>query len=99
FACPICWELLSRPVTLMCGHTACEACVALHFKSRTEGAGGRNAPITCPAGCQRDLVPALPEVNTLLSTQLIQCFPEESRARAAAVKGNQTVVDEVRGLN
>ncbi|CAM9963200.1 unnamed protein product, partial [Phaeothamnion confervicola] len=55
FKCPICWEMLARPVTLMCGHTACEVCVAQHFKTQIHRAaagpfGGGGAAAGAGAG-------------------------------------------------
>eukprot|EP00035_Acanthoeca_spectabilis_P001465 m.80274 g.80274 ORF g.80274 m.80274 type:complete len:324 (-) comp10889_c0_seq1:192-1163(-) len=47
--CAVCLDNLLDPVTLSCGHTGCEMCVAAWFSSVLQSArGGR---LRCPAGC------------------------------------------------
>ncbi|CAN0357599.1 unnamed protein product, partial [Ectocarpus sp. 13 AM-2016] len=36
FQCNICWEMLARPVTLACGHTACESCMAKYLRAQAQ---------------------------------------------------------------
>lgn len=54
FQCNICWELLARPVTLACGHTACESCMAKYLRAQAQAQAQignlRVNRIACPAG-------------------------------------------------
>ena len=54
FQCNICWELLARPVTLVCGHTACESCMAKYLRAQAQAQAQignlRANRISCPAG-------------------------------------------------
>lgn len=54
FQCNICWELLARPVTLVCGHTACESCMAKYLRAQAQAQAQignfRANCISCPAG-------------------------------------------------
>jgi hypothetical protein len=99
FTCPICWELLSGPVTLLCGHTACESCVAQYFKAQQDQG---NAQITCPcpAGCQRRLPVVLPGVNTCIAGLLQQHFGADAvQERKQATEEHSELVSEMRNRN
>ncbi|CAN0424354.1 unnamed protein product, partial [Ectocarpus sp. 13 AM-2016] len=52
FQCNICWEMLARPVTLACGHTACESCMAKYLRAQAQAQAQignlRANRISCP---------------------------------------------------
>uniref|UniRef100_A0A8D0BX56 Uncharacterized protein n=1 Tax=Salvator merianae TaxID=96440 RepID=A0A8D0BX56_SALMN len=41
--CPICWEYLTDPVTLDCGHNFCQSCITEHYEK-----GAQTGKLTCP---------------------------------------------------
>ncbi|KAH9897001.1 hypothetical protein C8Q73DRAFT_437392 [Cubamyces lactineus] len=45
-ACPVCFEKVSRPVTLTCGHTWCKDCLVSYLKSSVDN---KSFPLTCLA--------------------------------------------------
>jgi len=73
FNCPVCTELLYKPITIPCGHTFCEYClaVALSYQLR--------CPM-CRAPCTLGISQL--KVNVLLSAIIKQSFPDQSNKRA-----------------
>lgn len=68
--CGICWELLARPVTLDCGFSFCESCIALILSRAWEA---REQGAKCPMlgrDCQSGLVRKLPQLNIILHNEL-----------------------------
>ena len=60
--CPVCSALLYNPVTLHCGHTCCQRCLALWVVS---SAGQKK----CPVGCGAQLH-GWPHVSIVLKKQI-----------------------------
>lgn len=74
--CPICYEIMNDPATLLCGHSACLACIRLLIASPIE-----NRCMTCRHPIQNDL-----HVNIWMRSYINRRFPEESRRRDAVRK-------------
>ena len=76
--CPICVQEFCRPVTLGCGHSACEECLTGLFETQ-EPSGGA---FTCPA-CRSTLARELPHLNIVL--QAVIGRPTFSTSRSTAL--------------
>ena len=85
YTCPLCLSLLVKPVTLECGSSLCESCVAqaLHHAWAVEGR--RTAP--CPV-LGRSCIPLarLPRLNALLHNELLETFPQRYQERLTEVE-------------
>lgn len=101
FICPCCRELLYRAVTIACGHTCCESCLAQWFQTNddfTEQIHG----FRCPAGCQTRIPRVLPEPNVILQELLTRHFGrqlmerDDSNARARAAQLRAELLGEER---
>ncbi|XP_035854061.1 NACHT, LRR and PYD domains-containing protein 12-like isoform X1 [Sander lucioperca] len=61
-SCPICLELLKKPVTIPCGHSFCSGCVRALWASEDRGGGA-----SCPV-CRQTFTPTpVPQTNTTLA--------------------------------
>ncbi|CAM9923702.1 unnamed protein product [Pylaiella littoralis] len=102
FQCNICWELLARPVTLACGHTACESCMAKYLRAQAQAQAQignlRANRISCPAGCQRMIPLVLPEVTTMVQKLLTRGFPRAYRERLEETEPERALVSQVRRI-
>jgi zinc finger of C3HC4-type, RING len=88
--CPICFSLLYRPVTLPCGHTACESCCAAWFHKSDLAIEER----VCFSGCGTRHGCLLPNVTLHIVEQLEQHYPVEYAQRgteASVVKYNDLI--------
>ena len=77
FLCPICYELLHRPVTMDCGHTCCEYCLAVWL----ERDSSPSAWFRCPAACNQKLPRCFPSINMVLHKSVERQYPQQSGAR------------------
>ena len=75
YTCPICLELLLRPVKLSCDHRFCRDCWARVLQGRDVRATARlTGGAACPYRCE--VKPVVPEVDQTLATQLESHFAE-----------------------
>ena len=82
YTCPICLELLLRPVKLSCDHRFCRDCWARVLQGRDVRATARlTGGAACPYRCE--VKPVVPEVDQTLATQLESHFAEY-RERASS---------------
>jgi bifunctional apoptosis regulator len=62
--CPLCFDILLDPVTLVCGHTYCEICLAQLWKNEERNWTNEPPSILCPS-C-RNPTDKFPQVNFML---------------------------------
>ena len=94
YICPICLEMLLRPVALSCGHRLCRGCWCRVLQSNDVRAkANRLGHISCPLG-RCEVRPFVPEVDALLTSELEERFATQLNARA--VEGTESEADEAR---
>ena len=93
YTCPICLEVLLRPVSLSCGHRLCRGCWLRVLQGRdVRATANRTGTVACPLGrCQvRPIVPAVDaalarDLESQFSSQLSTAtLPEVDEAKIAA---------------
>lgn len=83
YSCPICLEMLLRPVKLSCGHHYCRGCWVRVLQSHDGRATARRTGCAlCPFRCE--VRPVVPEVDQALASQLALHFDEQYTERASA---------------
>ena len=81
--CPICLELLLRPVQLSCSHHFCRGCWARVLQGRHARATAHlTGSVACPYRCE--VRPVVPEVDETLASQLESHFAARYRERASS---------------
>ena len=83
YTCPICLELLLRPVKLSCGHYFCRGCWTHVLQGRAARATAHlSGTAACPFRCE--VRPLVPEIDETLASQLESHFAEEYERRASS---------------
>jgi len=81
-ACPICLDVLVRPVELACGHKACRFCLMKHLQTGQQRKLAHDTgKAACPLGrCQ--IEPTVPKVDTCLQVMLEARFAARLATRS-----------------
>ena len=96
YSCPICLELLLRPVKLSCGHRFCRGCwIRVLQSSDGHAAANTTGSAACPFRCE--VRPVVPEVDQVLASELESHFDEQytKRASACALPDEERMAKEV----
>jgi hypothetical protein len=83
FSCPVCTELIYKPVTTPCGHTFCEVCLAMALAYKAK------CPM-CREACS--LSHAQFKVNVLLAAIIEQSFSDAYKKRAQEMEKQAQLV-------
>ena len=80
FRCGICLCTMFRPVTLSCGHSLCEYCLAGWIQNRaSHEVDGRISSLRCPAMCNQTMTPSFPQLNNILNNHIQALFPDDEK--------------------
>ena len=83
--CPLCLDVLLRPVVPECGHAACRSCyLAFVESSLVRRQVRRSGKLCCPA-CRCEMAPMVPQVDDALANRLSELYALRIAERNAAV--------------
>ena len=89
YTCPICLEILLRPIALSCGHRYCRSCWCRMLQGSTIRATAMSTgSVACPLG-RCSVRPVVPEVEAALARDLAWRFASQLSGRAAPTEAEE----------
>ena len=83
YTCPICLDLLLRPIALSCGHLLCRGCwIQILQDKAVRAVINRTGAVACPLG-RCEVKPIVPKVDVALARELQSRYAMEHRIRIA----------------
>ncbi|XP_008522549.2 E3 ubiquitin-protein ligase TRIM22-like [Equus przewalskii] len=84
--CPICLELLTKPLSLDCGHNFCQACITANKDSRIDQGAERRCPVCQIPYKPGNLKPNQSMANIAERLREVKLRPEEEQKRDLCVR-------------
>ena len=89
YTCPICLEILLRPIALSCGHRYCRSCWCRMLQGSTIRATAMSTgSVACPLG-RCSVRPVVPEVEAALARDLAWRFASQLSGRVAPTEAEE----------
>ncbi|XP_070480360.1 E3 ubiquitin-protein ligase TRIM22-like isoform X1 [Equus przewalskii] len=90
--CPICLELLTKPLSLDCGHNFCQACITANKDSRIDQGAERRCPVCQIPYKPGNLKPNRPMANIVERLREVKLRPEEEQKRDLCVRHEEKLL-------
>ena len=88
YTCPICLEILLRPIALSCGHRYCRSCWCRMLQGTVRATAMSTGSVACPLG-RCSVRPVVPEVEAALARDLAWRFASQLSGRAAPTEAEE----------
>ncbi|XP_015422163.1 PREDICTED: tripartite motif-containing protein 5, partial [Myotis davidii] len=90
--CPICLELLTKPMSLDCGHTFCQACITTNNRGSMIGQGKSSCPVCRSTYQPENMRPNRHVANIVEAFRKVKLSPQEVQKTDLCVRHGEKLV-------